>query len=292
MLFRYPGSKRKTSQNIVKRILEIRDIYPFTSYCEPFFGGGAVCFRLLEAVSIKRVWINDVDPGIYAIWWSVVNQPERFRELVHAFKPTREAFSRFKQELTIGRKLPLPELALEKLAIHQMSYSGLGTMAGGPMTAIASRWSPDWIDRNIENARQLLAGKHLLVTNLNYRELLQDIDESTFVFLDPPYYEKGKVLYQYPFAKHDHQELHALLEKAKFPWLLSYDDHYEIRRMYGCYTIREIPVSYTINGVAKKNELLITPKPPSGITPHDILDWNAPIVLAMLLPISDEEDIS
>jgi DNA adenine methylase len=288
MLFRYPGSKRKTSRTIVERILEIRDVYRFTCYCEPFFGGGAVCFRLLETVgfAIKTVWINDIDPGIYAIWWSVVNQPERFRELVHAFKPTREAFSRFKQELTNGTKLSLPQLALEKLAIHQMSYSGLGTMAGGPMSAIDSRWSTDWIDRNIEKARRLLAGKHLLVTKLDYRELLQDIDESTFLFLDPPYYEKGEVLYQYHFTKHDHEELRSMLEKAEFPWLLTYDDHSEIRRMYGSCTIREIPVLYSINGVAKKNELLITPKPASGITSHDIVNWNAPILSAIVLPIS------
>lgn len=289
MLFRYPGSKGKISRIIVERILRIRDSVPFSSYCEPFFGGGAICFRLLETAgqTIKRVWINDIDGGIFSIWWSVVNQPERFRELVHAFKPSREAFSQFKQELLVGKNFPLPELALKKLAVHQMSFSGLGTMAGGPMSKVASRWSPDWIDKNIDKARRLLSGKNVTITNLDYRLLLPRMHEQTFAYLDPPFFERGSTLYQYSFGIHDHKELRELLESARFPWLLSYDNHPVIRRMYEHEMLHEVPILYTINRVAKKNELLITPKRYCTIF-HKDLYFSGPLEVATNIPGFDD----
>lgn len=261
-MLRYPGGKRKVSKKIVDLILETyADSYSLTSYCEPFFGSGAVCLRLLQTVGskIQRVIINDLDPGIYAIWWSVVNAHEEFKELIHAFKPSRNAFTQFKQELTEGKELPLAELALRKLAVHRMSYSGLGTMAGGPMSAIASRWSPCRIDRDIDEARQLLNGKHVTLTKMDYATLLAEIDGETLVYLDPPYLQKGAVLYQYSFRQQNHKELRELLQNAKFPWVLSYDDHPEILRMYAHDVIHKLPNTYSINGVTKRNELLITP---------------------------------
>ena len=283
MLFRYPGSKSKISGIIVKHILKMRGLHPFTSYCEPFFGGGSVCFRLLEksGPTIKSVWINDIDAGIFSIWWSVVNEPERFKELVHAFKPSRKAFSQFKRELTAGKNFPLPELALKKLAMHQMSYSGLGTMAGGPLTKIASRWSPDWIDKNIDRARHLLAGRDVVITNLDYRQLVPMIDENYFLYFDPPYVGAGNQLYQYSFDEYDHQKLRELLTHAKFPWALSYNNHCEVRRMYGHEVIHQVPILYTINGVVKKNELLITPGRYSEIL-HDLWGLNGRTIPATL----------
>jgi DNA adenine methylase len=286
MLFRYPGSKSKISDKIVKRILQIHDSHPFTEYCEPFFGGGSVCFCLLETAgpAIKRVWVNDLDPGIFAVWWSVVNQPKEFKMLIHNFKPTREAFKKFRQELAQGVECPVPELALKKIAVHQMSFSGLGVMAGGPMSEITSRWSPKWIDKNIDNVRRLLSGKNVTITNLDYRSLLSRMDRQTFVYLDPPFFEQGSALYQYSFSNHDHKDLRELLESAKFPWMLSYDNHPVIRRMYRRDLIHEVPVSYTINGVARKNELLITSKRYSA-TLHDLGGLNGRTIPASL-PLS------
>jgi DNA adenine methylase len=236
---------------------------PLTTYCEAFFGSGAVCFNLLgrAGTTIRTVSINDIDPGVFSIWWMVVNQPDELKRLVYAFKPSRKAFVQFKDELTSSQKFSIPELALRKLAAHQMSFSGLGTMAGGAMSRVDSRWSPGWIAKNIDQTRLLLTKRRVSITNLDYKILLSKFNETACVYLDPPFFGKGGILYQYSFSERDHNELHDLLKRAKFRWVLSYDDHPTIRRMYEGYEVRELVVSYSINGVTSKKELLISPKP-------------------------------
>jgi len=106
----------------------------------------------------------------------------------------------------------------------------------------------------------LLANRHVNITNLDYKSLLSKFNETTCVYLDPPYFGRGNILYQYSFSECDHNELCDLLERARFHWVLSYDDHPMIRRMYKDYDIREVNVAYTIHGVTCKKELLISPK--------------------------------
>lgn len=206
-----------------------------------------------------------MDKGTYALWWSIHNQPDELLSLVYGFKPSREAFFQFKHDLLGGVEFPLPEFALRKLAVHQMSFSGLGVRAGGPMTAIASRWSPRHIQRNVEEARRLLDGRQVTITNMDYKAVLSRVDSDTSVFVDPPYVVAGSVLYQHAFTQKDHVELGSLLAAARFPWVLTYDDCTLVRRMYGDDTIVEIPMTYSVNGISKKRELLITPKSNANI---------------------------
>lgn len=282
-MYRCPGGKRRIASRIVEQILEQCRDRQITSYCEPFVATASVCLALLKTAGemIQKVGLNDRDRGVFAIWWSLLNEPNELRRLVPQFNLSRKAFYQFKEDLLEGREFSLPELALRKLAIHQMSFSGLGTMARGPMTAIASRWSPPWIERNIDQARHLLAGKQAHVTNMNYRNVVSEVGEETFVYLDPPYVEAGNQLYQYSFDEYDHQQLRELLEHAKFPWVLSYNDHPEIRRMYRRDVIHEVPISYTINGLARKNELLITPKHYIEVF-HDLWGLNSRTIPATL----------
>jgi DNA adenine methylase len=214
-----------------------------------------------------------LDRGTFALWWSVLNEPESFLCLVDEFKPSREAFFRFKKELLRGERLPLTKLALRKIAIHQMSFSGLGVMAGGPasgaMSEVASRWSPPHIRSNVEKARRLFAGREIKITNRDYKAVLSEVDAGTFVYADPPYCKPGPVLYQHAFDENNHRELRSLLADAKFRWLLTYDDCPEVRKMYEHDTILEMSMTYTINGIREKKELVITPQRsasiPSGI---------------------------
>jgi DNA adenine methylase len=258
-MYRCPGGKRRVAARIVDQIMKQR---PFTSYCEPFAATGAVCLALLKTAgkTVEKVWLNDLDKGTFALWWSVLNEPNEFLRLVDKFEPSRRAFFQFKNELLGGAEFSLPELAFRKVAVHQMSFSGLGVMAGGAMTAVASRWSPRHIRKNVEEARRLLVDREVTITNRDYKAVLLDLDADTFVFADPPYHFQGSVLYRHAFTEQDHCELRSLLAEAKFPWLLSYDDCPQVRKMYRDDTVVELPMTYTIHGISKKRELLITPK--------------------------------
>jgi len=256
---------------LTRHLTQIHQKHPFAEYSEPFFGGGAVCFSLLQKLptQIQRVHINDLDAGIAALWTAVVTKPDEFKQMIQTFVPSVDLFYQYQKELIDGKTMPLMELALKKLAIHQMSYSGLGVVAGGPIGGrtqkssrykVDCRWSPKHICHDINRINQLLEGKEVRVTGLDYREVLKNADQTVGTYLDPPYFLAGPQLYQFSFTEAQHRELHTALTKLESPWILSYDKHDFIKTLYSDCTILEVPISYTINGIAKTFELVIIPK--------------------------------
>ena len=94
-------------------------------------------------------------------------------------------------------------------------------------------------------------------TCLDFEELFSPGD--AFFYFDPPYVKAGPQLYQVAFTQADHERLARLLRKESRPWLLSYDDHPLIHRLYGGWSrIAQVEVGCSINGCNRKKELLIT----------------------------------
>jgi DNA adenine methylase len=227
--------------------------------------------KVLAEPHVKQAWFNDLDFGIYALWESVRTRPAELISLVEVFIPTTAAFYKFKDYL-----LDIPEgdkakytlsIGFEKLTIHQISYSGLGTKSGGPLGGedqsseykIDCRWSPEQLTADIRAAHDLMKQKEVKVTCEDFESLIRG-RRNHFLYLDPPYYVKGPELYQCSFTPEDHERLARSLRETTHPWLLSYDDCKEIRKLYKFAVIQEVPLNYTINGAVTKTELLIAPK--------------------------------
>ena len=102
-------------------------------YREPFFGSGAVGFQLLSMLpSNARVWLNDQDYSLVCLWKSVKESSEELIEMVRRFEPSTDAFDKFKEEDGAPGIEPVT-LGFQKLALHQISFSGNGVKAGGPI---------------------------------------------------------------------------------------------------------------------------------------------------------------
>lgn len=276
--FRYPGGKIKLISKIVVRLKYIiggNDL----EYREPFFGGGSVGLELLkDNFNIKKIWINDKDPGVACLWTAVIKYPGELKDKVINFKPSVEYFDSFKEELSQNIILDkssegqIIELGFKKLAIHQISYSGLGSKSGGPLGGreqkseykIDCRWSPEYICNQIEQHNTLMKKikiRNSRCTNLDFGDLIKENETDAILYLDPPYYVKGNELYQYGFTNEDHIRLAELLKYTKHKWLLSYDDCEEVRELYDWANIIKIgDINYTITTKKpiKKSELLIT----------------------------------
>ncbi|WP_276320073.1 DNA adenine methylase [Pseudoalteromonas phenolica] len=67
---RYPGGKTKLVAYVLET-LEINDLIGGT-YVEPFAGGAGIAWYLLLNNKVKHVCINDINPSIYAFWYSVL----------------------------------------------------------------------------------------------------------------------------------------------------------------------------------------------------------------------------
>jgi DNA adenine methylase len=284
--FRYPGGKAKLRNEIIQRLGGLAPAYHF-QYREPFFGGGSIGLKLItDNPGVKKIWVNDRDAGIACLWTSVMNYPEDLKQAVRDFKPSVPLFHEYKGELV--QNLPAPtqrqsvvQYGFKKLAIHQTSYSGLGTKSGGPLGGqsqesqykIDCRWSPDYICKKIDKLHQLFASVEVAYkgcTNLDFEEVVLGEGKNTLIYLDPPYYIKGNDLYQHGFTDHDHQRLADSLQGSDHSWLLSYDDCEQVKKLYQWAKVCKIEeVSYSItarkdkeNGnrlSRKKTELLIHP---------------------------------
>ena len=273
---RYPGSKGKLSKHIVRVISDfIKDNNDFC-YVEPFMGACAVGFSLLEIPHVKSFEFNDVDYGMYALWTATKDHPKELIRFIKKFKPSIKAFESFKQYLlNIPLKDQTPQkdvsIGFRKLAIHQISYSGLGTKSGGPLGGkeqssdykIDCRWTPENLVKDIKKISLLMREKDVTICDVDFEIFMKRANfkhKKCIYYLDPPYYVKGPELYQCSFTESDHKRLAEFLRQSDNPWLLSYDDCPKIKSLYDFAVVKEVPLNYTINGSIVKTELLIAPK--------------------------------
>ena len=298
-IIRYPGSKAKLVGEIIQsfppsfhdakherdelkrtgysRLLEPWHTDYAATYCEPFFGSGAIGLKIIESLPSRcSVWINDIDHGMYAIWKTICEDADRLKSLVAAFVPSVDAFYKLKAE--DGRSTgDLAVDALNKIALHRMSMSGFGAKSGGPIGGrsqnrrytVDCRWTPASIIAAIQLAKQSMfrfreTGR-MRITNIHVRDMLAEVGESSLVYLDPPYYVKGGQLYAHNMSHEEHVELATLLRETPADWRLSYDDCPEVRELYSWAQFRELEIRYT-NAVTDKKrpkncELLISPTP-------------------------------
>ena len=281
ILFRYPGGKTKIKKRLIRILDNLHNsMGDGCEYREPFFGGGSVGINfLMHNVNADKVWINDIDYSIASVWNSVIKYPKELIKLCDSFDPNVESFNEFKDILIGASKkcvggYTVFEIAFMKIALHQMSYSGLGTKAGGPIGGVSQssdydigcRWNAKSLEKKIKRLHELFSRVEVhnsRCSACDYEELF-DSDEKYVTYLDPPYYDKGNDLYQCGFSDDDHVRLSKLLRGEKNPWLLSYDDCEEVRKLYSWAHIAEIPINYSIHTARKKSELAIVPKLFSG----------------------------
>jgi DNA adenine methylase len=256
-------------------------------YREPFFGGGSIGLKLMsDRPDITHVWINDKDVGIACLWTAVIRFHEEFKERVRTFVPSVAAFYELREELTAISVPPqqhdtIVDVGFKKLAVHQISYSGLGTKSGGPLGGaeqkskykIDCRWSPENICKKVDKIHAQFVGQEVrggCCTCLDFVDLIEDRSCSGLLYLDPPYFVKGNELYQEAFTVADHERLARALRMTEHAWVLSYDDCPEIRELYDWACVESLDVNYSITATKDKAtgaclsrtkaELLISPK--------------------------------
>lgn len=228
MLIRYPGSKDRALDRIVKRLnLSERRI------CEPFAGTAAVTIHLMEHRMIDYAHLNDADPAIANLWSIVRDRPSDLNALIRGYRPKAEDFYTMKREQTAD---PL-RLAFTTVVLHQISYSGLGRMAGSPIGGrdqkgdykVGCRWYPRDLEREINTISYWMRHhvRHVEITCGDWSECPE-----WEWYTDPPYLVAGAGLYRNGTI--DHQALADHLRSKPSPWLLSYDDDddHTVRSMY------------------------------------------------------------
>lgn len=250
---RYPGGKSKLLplfyQTINKNKAKV--------FVEPFAGGCGVGLALLEEKIIDHYIINDFDYGIYALFSVIKDNPELLISKIKSHTPTHEDFYKAKSKIKSNyQNCRLIDAAWSLLIANRLSYSGIvkANPLGGKTGAyedLLSRWNTNDLIKRITKIHSL--SDQITVTNQNALEVIEHYywKPQTTIFIDPPYYKKGKQLYTHYFNETQHRELSELLFSLStgFPGadiILTYDNEDYIKDLYWWTPTQNIHSHYSI----------------------------------------------
>ncbi|WP_285136004.1 DNA adenine methylase [Microbacterium sp. lyk4-40-TSB-66] len=235
------------------------------TYVEPYAGGAGLALGLLLTEIVESVVINDLDPAIYAFWRSVTSRSDEFMERVRTVALTMDEWHKQRQVYTQPSSHSDFDLGFATFFLNRTNRSGVlnaGVIGGrdqsGPYK-IDARFNRDTL---LERCRLVaLYSDRIEVRNEDGLSIINEFagQEKTFVYADPPYFEKGSQLYLNAFAAQDHADLATVLnERATTSWMLTYDAAPEIADLYSARRQYDIGVYYSVRGARKASELLIT----------------------------------
>ena len=120
---RYPGGKAKFSPHI-EQILRCNDLVG-GCYAEPYAGGAGVALGLLLNGLVEDIFINDIDPALYAFWSAVVNYNESLCEMITEIPVTIENWHIQRDILLNNDKYNMLEVALSTFFLNRTNRSGI-----------------------------------------------------------------------------------------------------------------------------------------------------------------------
>jgi DNA adenine methylase len=253
---RYPGGKAKLA-DFVKLLLEQNQLLDGV-YVEPYAGGASVALSLLHGEYVSKVHINDLDRAVFSFWHSVLNDTEQFCRLVNDRRVSRAEWHR--QKAVQGRPWnhTLLELGFSTFFLNRTNRSGIiasGGMIGGAQQTGEWKLDARYNKAELTNRIQTIARYRDRIVLHNedasdlLRKLFRTLPRKSLVYLDPPYYVKGKRRLYANFYEHDdHAAIASLVENALRPWIVSYDDAREIRALYNGFESRSYQLGYSASG--------------------------------------------
>jgi DNA adenine methylase len=238
----------------------------FDEYREPFVGGGSFFIYLKQNRPDLKIWINDLNPELYCFWKYAQIDSQRLADELSVIKRERKNGQELFDELLGVEISSLTEFerAVRFFVLNRITFSGVVESGGYSQHAFEARFTVSAIGR-VSGLSPLLEG--IKITNLDYRQLLLDGNQSVFTFLDPPYFKATKSrLYGKNGILHtgfNHEEFAQEMKNCKHSWLITYDDSSEIRENFSFANIYEWQLQYGMNnykqGKAEKgSELFIT----------------------------------
>lgn len=184
---------------------EIQKHYPFdekiNKYVEPFVGGGAVLFDILDKYDLKEVYINDINEDLINAYRCIKSYPEELILLLKVMQDEyvprdnesrkeyylkqRETFNKIK--VSYDEESNLKKAAL-LLFLNKTCFNGLYRVnrKGEFNVPMGSYKNPLICDEsNLRNVSRKL--QNVRISCGDYKNSYDFIDSNTFAYFDPPY---------------------------------------------------------------------------------------------------------
>ncbi len=259
---RYPGGKSKLTAYVVET-LKLNQLQGGT-YVEPFAGGAAIAWYLLIERHVKTIYINDLDTSIFAFWYSVLNHTNELCNRIESTSITIEEWYKQK-DIYNSNNASLIDRGFSTFFLNRTNRSGIieaGPIGGYKQTGnykVDCRFKKNDLICKILGIAKLK--KHIHLFNLDAVDfiniVLPEVEDKCLVNIDPPYYVKGKGLYQNFLEHDDHYRLYECVKGITKPWIVTYDDTPEINEIYSEFNPRSFGLTYTVQVKRKGSEVII-----------------------------------
>ena len=251
---RYPGGKSSLAE-FIWHTIEINNCTEIP-YCEPFAGGAGVAMSLLLQNKVKSVILNDLDAGIYSLWYAILNDTDKLIEAIEKVEVTltvreqqKEVYINLKDSANYSF-----DLAFATLFLNRVNYSGI--IMGGPIGGIEQKGKYKLDCRFnkktlIEKIKEIAKYKDKVqLYHVDAIELLKKYPD-IFVFADPPYWKVGSTLYE---ASVNHEDLAKALCNCNY-WIATYDNNKDIKAIYDKYGAHSVLYELQYSASRKRKEL-------------------------------------
>lgn len=265
---RYPGGKASFAPFIAKLIKENNLVGGH--YFEPYAGGAGVALDLLFNGYASHIHINDFDPAVHSFWEAVTQHPNELLDLLTSTPINMTEWFRWRAVLREERDASVVERGFATLFMNRTNRSGIlkaGVIGGknqdGPYK-LDARFKKDVISARIraiaERAQDITVYKEDSLLLL--KRCKDFLPKNSLIYLDPPYYVKGRGLYRNYYEHEDHVEISKVIQAKNFKrhWVVSYDNTDEINAMYQSVISKKYGLNYTAHRRYVGNEVMFFSK--------------------------------
>lgn len=252
-LLKWAGGKRQL-------LKEIRQCFPkrYSTYYEPFLGGGAVFFD----VQPKKAIVNDINSDVINVYRVIKENVNGLIEELKTHKNESEYYYKIRE---LDRSSDFENLSPLKKAsriiyLNKTCYNGLFRVnSQGQFNVPFGRYkNPNIVNEFVLRAINYYLNKNnITISNIDFEDALRTVSKDDFVYIDPPYDPvsdsssfTGYTLYG--FDKKEQIRLKSIcdeLNRTGCKFLLSNSATPFIRELYKDYQITIVGASRAINSV-------------------------------------------
>ena len=231
----------------------------YNKYVEPFVGSGALFLTLQP----KKWIINDLNTDLINCWKKIRSNPKIIIKHFMQFENKFESFNE-QEKLNYCRKqlnaMLYMKYSYKRAALFMLvkfcAYMGFILINNKyKITALDSKiyhnkklyFLSEKYYNNLKEVSQFLNNSNGIISNNDYKDILKNVNENDFIFIDPPYIQTHEFNYNYnqilnnKFQDDLFSQL-QLLDYKKVKWLLTQPDTPYVRKLFIKYKIYEFSV--------------------------------------------------
>lgn len=202
---KWAGGKKRVIISIDKLLPQsIKDSKVIENYCEPFLGGGAVFFHLMNEYQINNIYLGDINKELMLTWNIVKNKPkqliQKLKTLSNEFPSSHEFRKEFYYDIRENFNENFDDFdyessgdeqilrASQMIFLNRTCFNGLYRVnKSGKFNVPIGRYKNPLIcdEDNLMRVHNIL--KDVTLVCDDYAKSINFIDDNSFVYLDPPY---------------------------------------------------------------------------------------------------------